>query len=34
VGIDPFGVAANPVTGLITVGNRAGNTLSLFYDGP
>ncbi len=34
VGVDPYGVAANPVTGLIYVANRAGSTLSLFYDGP
>jgi YVTN family beta-propeller protein len=34
VGADPFGVAANPTTGLIYVANRAGSTLSLFYDGP
>jgi YVTN family beta-propeller protein len=34
VGIDPFGVAANPITGLIFAANRTGNTLSSFYDGP
>lgn len=34
VGADPFGIAVIPTSGLITVGNRAGNTISLFFDGP
>lgn len=34
VGVDPFGIAANAVDGLVYVANRAGSTLSLFYDAP
>lgn len=34
VGVDPFGIAANAVDGLVYVANRSSSTLSLFYDAP